>query len=180
LMRGLPGPKGGESGTCPAICSAIRKAISLAYIQAPVMLGEDCFVPPLLRPLARRGIDEVEAIVEALLCRKAKPIPARPPEHGRLERVLISLRRDGGAGLKVALRIGAQVHGEAVLSALPKGLAAAQAAFLKGFRHGLRRDHAEAQRQSYEAQGRGAIQPRGRSQLCPLHHRCSHANLRNK
>jgi hypothetical protein len=107
------------------------------------MLGEDCYVPPLLRPLARRGIDEVEAIAEALFLRQAKPIPARPPEHGRLERVLISLRSDGGAGVRVELRIGAQVHGEAVLSALPKGLAAAQAAFLKGFRHGLRRDVAE-------------------------------------
>jgi hypothetical protein len=105
----------------------------------PVMLGEDCYVPPLLRPLARRGIDEMEAIAEALFRRQAKPIPARPPEQGRLERVLISLRSDGGAGVRVELRIGAQVHSEAVLSAPPKGLAAAQAAFLKGFRHGLRR-----------------------------------------
>lgn len=47
-------------------------------------------------------------------------MPARPPVQGRLERELISLRSDGGAGVRVELRIGAQVHGEAVLSVLPK------------------------------------------------------------
>jgi hypothetical protein len=110
----------------------------------PVMLGEDCFVPPLLRPLARRGIEEIDAIADALLHRKAKPILGRPPEQGRRERVLVTLRRDGAAGVRAELRIGAQQHGEAVFAALPNGLAEAQAAFLQGFRHGLRRDAAAA------------------------------------
>ena len=118
----------------------------------PVMLGEDCFVPPLLRPLARRGIDEVEAIAEALFRRKARPIPARPPEQGRLEQVLSTLRRERGPGVRAELRIGTQVHSEAVFSALPKGLAAAQIAFLQGFRYGLRRDLAAADLQSYQTQ----------------------------
>ena len=72
----------------------------------PVMLGEDCFVPPLLRPLARRGIDEVDAIADALFHRK--PPPARPPEQGRVERVLVTLHRTSGAGVKVAVLIGAR------------------------------------------------------------------------
>jgi hypothetical protein len=119
----------------------------------PVMLGEDCFVPPLLRPLARRGIEEIDAIADALLHRKAKPLLGRPPEQGRRERVLVTLRRDGAAGVRAELRIGAQLHGEAVLAALPSGLAQAQAAFLQGFRHGLRRDAgAAAQRASNQAQ----------------------------
>jgi TIR domain len=39
----------------------------------PVVLGDDFYVPPLLRPLARRSIGEVDAIIEALLHRKAGP-----------------------------------------------------------------------------------------------------------
>jgi hypothetical protein len=118
----------------------------------PVMLGGDCFVPPLLRPLARRGIDEVDAIAEALLLRKAKTAPVRPPDQGRLERVLISLRREGEAGIGTEVRIGGEVHGQAVFPAIPKALAEAQATFLQGFRHGLRRDQVDAQRQSYAAE----------------------------
>jgi hypothetical protein len=118
----------------------------------PVMVGEDCFVPPLLRPLARRGIEEIDAIADALLHRKAKPIPARPPEQGRRERVLVTLRRDGAAGVRAELRIGGQLHGEAVFAALPNGLAEAQATFLQGFRYGLRRDTATAELESNHAQ----------------------------
>jgi hypothetical protein len=44
------------------------------------------------------------------------------------------------------------VHGEAVFAALPNGLAEAQAAFLQGFRYGLRRDAATAQLESNHAQ----------------------------
>ncbi|NJN71143.1 MAG: toll/interleukin-1 receptor domain-containing protein [Nitrospira sp.] len=36
----------------------------------PVVLGEGAWVPPLLRPLARRGIEEIEAIADALLGRR--------------------------------------------------------------------------------------------------------------
>src|SRR3954462_10186752 len=35
----------------------------------PVRIGEDASVPPLLRPLAWRGIEEVDAIADALLHR---------------------------------------------------------------------------------------------------------------
>src|ERR1017187_421028 len=56
----------------------------------PVMVGDDVWVPPLLRPLARRGIEEIDAIADALLHRKAGPPPRVAPEHGRVERVLIT------------------------------------------------------------------------------------------
>jgi hypothetical protein len=44
--------------------------LTYAHIQEqkvliPVVLGEDHFVPALLRPLARRSIDEVDAIADA-------------------------------------------------------------------------------------------------------------------
>jgi hypothetical protein len=60
-----------------------------------------------------------------LLLRKAKPVPARPPEQGSLERVLISLCREGEAGIRTEVRVGAELHGQAVVPAMPKALAEA-------------------------------------------------------
>jgi tetratricopeptide (TPR) repeat protein len=119
----------------------------------PVLLDDGGYVlPPLLRPLAWRRIGDVDAIAEALLHRKAPTAGVRPPEQGRVERVLISLRRDGDAGIRTEVRIGGEVYGQNAVPAMPKALADAQAAFLQGFRFGLRRDQNSAQRQSFEAE----------------------------
>ena len=117
----------------------------------PVLLGEDAYVPPLFRPLARRGIDEVDAIADAVLDRKVGPPPLRPPEHGRTERVLITLRKAGAAGVQVAVSIGGETHVEAMHAALPRGLVEGQEAFLRGVRHGVRRDASAFERRSMEA-----------------------------
>ncbi|NTV99593.1 MAG: toll/interleukin-1 receptor domain-containing protein, partial [Chlorobiaceae bacterium] len=62
----------------------------------PVVVGDAAWVPPLLRPLARRGIDEIDAIIDALRYRQALPSPIRNPEQGRIEPVSISLRETLG------------------------------------------------------------------------------------
>src|SRR5687767_7605599 len=48
----------------------------------PVVLGEDAWVPPLLRPLVRRRIEEVDAIADGLRQRSAGPTAARPARLG--------------------------------------------------------------------------------------------------
>lgn len=101
----------------------------------PVMAGDDAWVPPLLRPLARRCIEEMDAICDALLHRKAGRPPRRPPEQGRLERVLITLRREP---LQVEVSIGGRKIVAETFPPLPRGLLEAQAVFLRGFRSGLR------------------------------------------
>ncbi len=45
----------------------------------PVMIDADADVPPLLRPRARRGIDEFDQIVDAILNRRFKPALSPPP-----------------------------------------------------------------------------------------------------
>src|SRR5262245_21027067 len=50
----------------------------------PVLVDQDFWIPPLLRPLARRGIEDVDAIADALLYRRAGPPPVRAPEQGRV------------------------------------------------------------------------------------------------
>ena len=117
----------------------------------PVILGEDYWIPPLLQPRARRGIEEIDALVDALFGRKPKPTPPRAPERGRIEQVRGALRRTGDAGIKLEFVIGTQVH-EATLPALPKNLAEAQGRFVQGFRHGMRRDLGAAERQAQDAQ----------------------------
>jgi tetratricopeptide (TPR) repeat protein len=119
----------------------------------PVRLDEDGYTPPpLLSRLAWRWIGDVDAIVDALLNRKPPSPAVSPPEHGRVERVLITLRRDGDAGIRTEVRIGGDVHGQAAVAAMPGALAAAQESFLKGFRIGPLRDHNGALRQSHEAE----------------------------
>jgi len=117
----------------------------------PVVLGDGVWVPPLLRPLARRGIDEVDAIADALLNRRARPAPAVAPEQGKVERVIISLRRESGDGVRVALRIRDQEHTNHAFDAFPNAVAEAQAAFLRGVRAGVRRDPSAAERTAQES-----------------------------
>lgn len=116
----------------------------------PVVAGDNPFVPALLRPLARCGIDEVDAIVDALLHRRAGPPPARSAAVGLSERVTVTLLRQGSEGVQVKVRIGGQDFGEIVHTKLPRSVVSARDDFLQGFRTGLRRGPAEAERLSLE------------------------------
>src|SRR5262249_39163036 len=58
----------------------------------------------------------------------------------------------GSSGVKVVVRIDADLQWEQNFDTLPKDVIAAQASFLTGFRHGLSRDLAGAQRRAQETQ----------------------------
>jgi hypothetical protein len=75
----------------------------------PVTIDSNAWVPPLLRPLARRGIGEIDAIADALLGRRPVPPPLGPADWGSTDRVLISLEPGAAAGeVRVQVRIGPQ------------------------------------------------------------------------
>jgi tetratricopeptide (TPR) repeat protein len=120
----------------------------------PVVVGDDAWVPPLLRPLARRGVEELDAIADALHHRKAGPPAALGPEHGRVERVLITLSRepagDTQVPIRVAVRAGDREYAVATHAELPHRLIEAQSAFLRGFRTMLHRSPVDAERASSE------------------------------
>ncbi|MGO8918080.1 MAG: CHAT domain-containing protein, partial [Stellaceae bacterium] len=121
----------------------------------PVCVGQDAYVPPLLRPLARRGIEEVDAIADALLHRRAGPPPVASGATGRCERVLVSLRRDGASGARVRVLLGGEEYGSDAHPALPRVVVAAHDAFLSGFHAAARRRPDEASRASIEAEMAG-------------------------
>lgn len=55
------------------ISAAIVRMIEEGLRVIPVMIEDGAPVPTLLRPRARRGIDEFDAIVDAILGRSGKP-----------------------------------------------------------------------------------------------------------
>ena len=129
--------------------------IQESKVLIPVCVGQDAYVPPLLRPLARRGIEEVDAIADALLHRRAGPPPVTSGATGRCERVLVSLRRDGASGVRVRVLLGGEEYGSAAHPALPRVVVAARDAFLSGFHAAARRRPDEASRASIEAEMAG-------------------------
>ena len=141
-----------ESGWVEAEVSYLTYArIQEGKVLIPVTVGDDAWVPPLLRPLARRGIHEIDAIADAVLGRKPGPPPVSAPEHGRTRRVLISLRREGREGVAVEVSIDGLKHGEGRHESLPRPLREAQAEFLRGFSLGPHRDRADAERAAFES-----------------------------
>ncbi len=130
--------------------------LTYAHIQErkvliPIMVSPGCWVPPLLRPLARRGIDEVDAIADALHQRSAGPPPVHRAEHGQTQRVRITLNREPAPGIHVALSIGGQEYGARTHASLSRSLLEARALFLKGYQTGVHRSPAVAERSALEA-----------------------------
>jgi len=146
----------GESRWIEAEVSYLTYArIQESKVLIPVRVGPDAYVPPLLRPLAWRGIEEVDAIADALRHRRAGPPPVASGATGRCERVLVSLRRDGASGVRVRVLLGGEQYGSAAHPALPRVVVAARDAFLSGFRAGARRRPDAASRASSETEMAG-------------------------
>jgi len=117
----------------------------------PVVVGDEVNIPPLIRPLARRGIEELDAITAALLGRHTGPPPIHRPERGKTHRVLISLKRSDEDGIRTTVIFGDKEYAASTHSRLPRPLITARDAFLKGFRAGIRRDRDAAQRTALES-----------------------------
>lgn len=110
----------------------------------PVMVSDQARVPPLLRPLLWRRIDEVQAIDDALRQRSGKPKFATPPELGRLQRVLIRLRPDGAGRVQAEVQHGNQLLGSASQPYPPADLPRGLQMFRSGFGSLVLRDAAQA------------------------------------
>ncbi len=117
----------------------------------PVQAEEGAWVPPLLRPLARRSIDEFEAIADALLSRKPLRPTVRMAEYGTINSVIVTLRRINSSGIGVRVSIGGNEYASESFDALPPDVVRGRDAFLRGFHAGIRRDPAAAERAALES-----------------------------
>ena len=117
----------------------------------PITLSADAYVPPLLRPLARLAITDLDKIIDALQNRRTGPPPVRPAEHGLIDPVLISLLRatpNGPITTEFHFRnqqLFAETH-----AAIPAPLEQARNTFLRGISDGVR-SPADAHRNSLES-----------------------------
>ena len=105
----------------------------------PVQIGEDPWVPPLLRPLARVPIEDVDRLVEAIENRGTPPPLGKRRPETRVHRFEISVDHEGG---ELELRARLDDHEIAALDSVPvpQTLVAAVEAFSRGdFLRGLRR-----------------------------------------
>jgi hypothetical protein len=116
----------------------------------PVVLGEAPFIPPLLRPLIRHGIADVDAIADALRNRTPGPVTPIGPAPARAS-VLVTLRRAPEGAVEATLDIDGVRYPAAPATDLPASLLAAQSAFLRGPRYGQHRDVRVADRAAHEA-----------------------------
>ncbi|MEO8326002.1 MAG: TIR domain-containing protein, partial [Nitrospirota bacterium] len=102
----------------------------------PIKVEDDAWIPPLLRPLAWRKVNEVEAIIDALHHRTPGSPPLKKPSDGRLEQVVIVLERVEANGIRVTVQINQQEYASKIFATLPKDVEKGRNAFLQGC-HGL-------------------------------------------
>jgi hypothetical protein len=117
----------------------------------PVQVGDDAYIPPLLKPLCRLGIEEHGAIADALLSRRPGPPSLGQPEGGRQEQVRLRLERGAAGAVAVTARIGEQAQFAATVPELPAAVRQGRRAFLRGFGAGAR-DWATAERAALESE----------------------------
>ena len=97
----------------------------------PLRADDYAFIPPLLRSLACRQIEDVEAVVDALRNRGGRPLPGRSPEQGSERRVHIQFVEDTG-GVSVTVSVDGKVHGTQRHNALPAAVVSQSAEFRQG------------------------------------------------
>ncbi len=115
----------------------------------PVMIDPAAPLPPLLRPRARRGIVEIDAIVDAILGISRKPALGEPPAAGALRRFLLHIRESdpgprSGRSIDVVASLDGEERARATGLTLPPTVTVNFAEFLHGGFSTIYRDSPDA------------------------------------
>lgn len=138
-------PQAAASRWVQAEWSALTFArIEQGKVLIPLVFDDATELPPLLAPLLRRRIDDVDGIADGLRQRAAAARPAPVAQAAHVHAVHLSLRTGASSGCELSLR-----HGEALLAQtsferLPTALEVALATFGQGFGGLAVRDRAAA------------------------------------
>ncbi|MBU6354454.1 MAG: CHAT domain-containing protein, partial [Cyanobacteria bacterium REEB498] len=114
------------------VSSLTHERIAGGQLLLPVQVGDDAYIPPLLRPFCRLRIEQHEQIADALRHRRSGPPPLGKATGERLERVRLQLQRRIDGGVAVAVRVADRGPFELVHGQLPAALVAGRRAFLEG------------------------------------------------
>ena len=109
----------------------------------PVIVGDDVKLPPLLRPIVRRRITEVEAIADGLRERKKEPGTPLQQQEAKPKRVLITLLREpdqpeGDPGFTTTVQVDGIEYASERIPGLSQSLVSRINQFMQGPRAGIR------------------------------------------
>ncbi len=117
----------------------------------PVMIDADAPIPPLLRPRARRGIDEFNAIVDAIRGTTHKPPLGEGGGEATTRQFVIALTATAAGRMSLVAKLDDQEVGRIDEVVLPPAFTVNLARFLHGDFGGVfRGPREEAERQSLE------------------------------
>lgn len=113
-------------------------------------------LPPLMRPLSRFGIDQVQAVIDQLL-NPVAPRPVGVRDGIRVHRVVVSLQNEAlaespglGQMIRARVTLDDRTINETVLDGLPRSIVQDHRRFLEGFRHAIQRNPARAEAETRE------------------------------
>lgn len=133
------------------VSTLFHERVEEGKVLIPVILGDGVRIPPLLKPLARIRIEDVDRIVDAINHRRVKP-PLQPPDLVVTSHTVVLTLTRGKTG---AIRITVTLDGAALAScthaALPRELVELRDNFLSGFRHAALRSPVAIERRTKEA-----------------------------
>jgi hypothetical protein len=121
----------------------------------PVILGDGARIPPLIKPLARVKIEDVDRIVDAIYHRRVKPPLGTAAHPAASHAVVLTVVRGATGDIQVTVQVTVALDGSVLAScahpALPRDLVALRDEFLSGFRHATLRSPAAIERKAKEA-----------------------------
>jgi tetratricopeptide (TPR) repeat protein len=98
----------------------------------PVMIDADAPIPPLLRPRARRGIEEFDAIADAIRGVTRKPLLGKPITEGARRSFVIQLSQPATGRMVLVARLDEREIGHIDEAPVPRAFAVNLARFLHG------------------------------------------------
>lgn len=131
------------------ISTLFYERIKEGKLLIPVILGDGVSLPPLIKPLTRVNIEDVDRIADAIHHRRVKP-PVSAASAVASHRVVLTLTQETEA-IQVTVALDGAKRASCTHAALPRELIDLRDDFLSGFRHAALRSPVAVERRAKEA-----------------------------
>lgn len=133
------------------ISTLFHERVEEGKVLIPVILGAGAKLPPLIKPLARVSIEDVDRIVDAIHHRRVKRPLGTAARPAASHAVVLTLARDATGAIQIAVALDGSALASCAHAALPRELVELRDAFLSGFRHATLRSPLSIERTAKEA-----------------------------